>query len=109
MARTNARVRVAEQRKAQQRIVELANKFLANHENKMLIEATYYGEVLGEQTCVEDRRTGSVSFSNRHVSFAWALTRVEHQFGDTVNAETVADFLSGYQNGYVAEMREEEF
>lgn len=69
----------------------------------------YFGESLGCQTCVEDRRTNSVRFANRHVPYEWAFAHTSNKMSIPITPEAVAEFLSGYADGYTNEMREEEF
>ena len=77
------------------------------HDRRMTTDPEYRGSVEGAQACVEDRRSGSVSFRNRMPEFSWALERVKRTM-EKSGLEAVSDYIRGYVDGYMGEMSDTE-
>ena len=96
------------QRDFDRKLAQMAEASRVEHERRMDTERVYYGAHVGTETCVQDRRTGSVAFANRYVGVAWTFQHLTKRFGDTPTYEELEDFTAGFHDGYVGEMSDEE-
>jgi hypothetical protein len=111
--RTTRNRNSAAQRQASTFLKEKTEAIRAEHDHKMRTDPRYRGEVDGEQTAVEDRRTNSLNPANRVPSPDYVMRQIAEIEPTDVTLSTgqqrFADFIEGFSDGYFNAITDEEW